>query len=242
MTKSSATSRCQLPGTKSSISSIPTTSAGAVPAIAALADRPLESETVEVRCRHADGSWRWAETTCTNQMHEPAVRGVVGNFRDVTERRRIETLGRGRRRCSNGSSPARPVPGDAARAPGGGRRVSRRRVGDDPPVRRRHRRLHRVAAPSLAPELHRRDGRSLAVQATDAAEAYNSRFEPIIIGDIDDDPRFPHMQRAPPAGASAGLPCVLVGADPHARRQRPPRHAGDLRAQPPWSRPMPSRR
>ena len=62
-------------------------------AIASLADRPFDSESVELRCRHADGSWRWAETTCTNQMHEPAVRGVVGNFRDVTERRRIETLG-----------------------------------------------------------------------------------------------------------------------------------------------------
>src|SRR5262249_51831464 len=62
-------------------------------AIGALADRPFESESFSVRLRHADGSWRWTDTMCTNQMYEPAVRGIVGNFRDVTERRRADLFG-----------------------------------------------------------------------------------------------------------------------------------------------------
>ena len=97
-------------------------------AIASLADRPFESESVEVRCRHADGSWRWAEATCTNQMHEPAVRGVVGNFRDVTERRRIETLGVPRDTGARADPRGAPDPRDAARAPASGRGIRRRRA------------------------------------------------------------------------------------------------------------------
>ncbi len=31
---------------------------------------------------------RWIEATWTNQLHEPAVRGFVGNLRDITERKR----------------------------------------------------------------------------------------------------------------------------------------------------------
>ena len=34
-----------------------------------------------------DGSWRWIEATGTNHLETPSVRGVVFNFRDVTERR-----------------------------------------------------------------------------------------------------------------------------------------------------------
>jgi diguanylate cyclase (GGDEF)-like protein/PAS domain S-box-containing protein len=37
-------------------------------------------------------SWRWIEATWTNQWAEPAVRGLVGNLRDITERKRTEAL------------------------------------------------------------------------------------------------------------------------------------------------------
>jgi diguanylate cyclase (GGDEF)-like protein/PAS domain S-box-containing protein len=37
-------------------------------------------------------SARWIEGTWTNQLAEPAVRGFVGNLRDITERKRIEAL------------------------------------------------------------------------------------------------------------------------------------------------------
>jgi PAS domain S-box-containing protein len=37
------------------------------------------------RMLHKDGSWRWIEATVTNLLHEPAINGIVDNFRDVTE-------------------------------------------------------------------------------------------------------------------------------------------------------------
>ncbi len=37
------------------------------------------------RIRHKDGSWRWVEATITNMLADPAIEGIVDNFRDVTE-------------------------------------------------------------------------------------------------------------------------------------------------------------
>jgi len=45
---------------------------------------------MEVRIRHAAGSWRIHEAVCTNLLNDPAVRGLVVNSRDVTERRQLE--------------------------------------------------------------------------------------------------------------------------------------------------------
>jgi diguanylate cyclase (GGDEF)-like protein/PAS domain S-box-containing protein len=45
---------------------------------------------VEFRIRHKDGSWRYIEATRSNLLDEPAVRGVVSNSRDVTERKKAE--------------------------------------------------------------------------------------------------------------------------------------------------------
>ena len=39
---------------------------------------------------HADGAMRWLEVLCTNLVHDPAVRGVVINGRDVSERKALE--------------------------------------------------------------------------------------------------------------------------------------------------------
>ena len=36
--------------------------------------------------KHKDGSWRWIEAVVTNLLDDPAVRGIVDNFRDVTEK------------------------------------------------------------------------------------------------------------------------------------------------------------
>ena len=47
---------------------------------------PGSTETGVVRVRHADGSWRYLESTATNLLHNPAVGGVVFNSRDITER------------------------------------------------------------------------------------------------------------------------------------------------------------
>ena len=51
---------------------------------------PGAEDTAEYRVSHADGSWRWVQATAKNLLTEPAVRGIVVNYRDVTERRSLE--------------------------------------------------------------------------------------------------------------------------------------------------------
>jgi diguanylate cyclase (GGDEF)-like protein/PAS domain S-box-containing protein len=55
-----------------------------------LAATPGSVSGGEVRMRHADGRWRWVELVGTNLMHDPDVRGIVLNCRDVTDRRTLE--------------------------------------------------------------------------------------------------------------------------------------------------------
>src|SRR5215204_1575811 len=45
---------------------------------------------LEFRVPHKDGSWRYLEHAINNLLDDPAVRGVVVNSRDVTERKRAE--------------------------------------------------------------------------------------------------------------------------------------------------------
>ena len=51
---------------------------------------PGIGEPVVIRYRHKDGSWRYFESICNNRMEDPAVRGLVFNSRDITERKRAE--------------------------------------------------------------------------------------------------------------------------------------------------------
>jgi diguanylate cyclase (GGDEF)-like protein/PAS domain S-box-containing protein len=46
--------------------------------------------SVEVRCRHKDGTWKYLEATVHNLLEEPGVLGIVVNARDVTERKALE--------------------------------------------------------------------------------------------------------------------------------------------------------
>jgi PAS domain S-box-containing protein len=45
---------------------------------------------VQTRVRHKSGSWRWLEGIANNLLGDPAVKGLVFNHRDVTERKRAE--------------------------------------------------------------------------------------------------------------------------------------------------------
>lgn len=47
---------------------------------------PSDSFHEQVRFRHQNGSYRWLEGTATNLLHEPAVKAIVLNYRDITER------------------------------------------------------------------------------------------------------------------------------------------------------------
>jgi len=56
----------------------------------ASADSPGDGFTVELRMRHADGSWRFVEARARSLLDEPEVAGIVAIFRDVTQRRALE--------------------------------------------------------------------------------------------------------------------------------------------------------
>ena len=72
--------------------------------LGALLDDPEKQARVIIRFRHKDGSWRWLETVGRNLMHVPAIGGILGVGRDVTEQQemqarldaaeRLETVGR----------------------------------------------------------------------------------------------------------------------------------------------------
>jgi diguanylate cyclase (GGDEF)-like protein/PAS domain S-box-containing protein len=45
---------------------------------------------LELRVLHHDGSYRWIEASVTNLLDDPDVHGLVGNFRDITDRKQLE--------------------------------------------------------------------------------------------------------------------------------------------------------
>jgi PAS domain S-box-containing protein len=51
-------------------------------------NNPGQHLTHAARREHKDGHWVRLEGTMTNLLHDPAVHGIVANYRDVTERRR----------------------------------------------------------------------------------------------------------------------------------------------------------
>ncbi|MEW6553939.1 MAG: PAS domain S-box protein [Actinomycetota bacterium] len=52
--------------------------------------QPGHSDRVEYRWQHKDGSWHWQEAVATNLLDDPAVRGIVVNARDITDRKSAE--------------------------------------------------------------------------------------------------------------------------------------------------------
>ncbi|WP_256948945.1 PAS domain-containing protein [Halorubrum ezzemoulense] len=59
-------------------------------ALEGVLSNPSESETVEVRFRHADGSWRWIEATIQNRVDDDIIDGILVSSRDITERKEYE--------------------------------------------------------------------------------------------------------------------------------------------------------
>ncbi|HEY3282315.1 MAG TPA: PAS domain S-box protein, partial [Armatimonadota bacterium] len=64
--------------------------AGVQERFAAVKERPGGTLTKEFRFRHKDGSWRRMECRDRNLLHDPAVRAVLTNFSDITDRRELE--------------------------------------------------------------------------------------------------------------------------------------------------------
>ncbi len=56
----------------------------------AIIDKPEKSFYIQSRLKHKNGTWRWCEGTITNMLDEPAVGGLVSNFRDITAKKKTE--------------------------------------------------------------------------------------------------------------------------------------------------------
>ena len=52
-----------------------------------LLQMPGEQISIEYRVKHKNGSWVWIEATGTNYLHDPRIQAIVGNFRNITERK-----------------------------------------------------------------------------------------------------------------------------------------------------------
>jgi PAS domain S-box-containing protein len=63
-------------------------------ALEAVLSDPSGVETVELRFRHADGSWRWIDATIRNRLDDDVVDGILLSSRDVTERKEYEAEAR----------------------------------------------------------------------------------------------------------------------------------------------------
>ena len=59
-------------------------------ALASQGDAVDTGPPVECRWLHRDGSWRYCDSVVNSQLEDPAVRGVILNTRDISERRRAE--------------------------------------------------------------------------------------------------------------------------------------------------------
>jgi diguanylate cyclase (GGDEF)-like protein/PAS domain S-box-containing protein len=55
-----------------------------------LAASPTNEAQGELRFLHKNGNWIWLEGFAQNMLHEPSVRAIVLNYRDVTQRRMTE--------------------------------------------------------------------------------------------------------------------------------------------------------
>lgn len=55
-----------------------------------LLNNPGKTVNVEVRAQRQDGAWRWLEVTGRNLIGDHMVQGIIVNFRDITDRKRVE--------------------------------------------------------------------------------------------------------------------------------------------------------
>lgn len=51
---------------------------------------PGGRDTHVYRVRHKNGTWVWIEATGSNYLHDPHIQAIVGNFRNITERKQTE--------------------------------------------------------------------------------------------------------------------------------------------------------
>ena len=62
----------------------------AIKTLGGLINTPMGSMNLEMRVRHKDGHYVWAEVVATNMIEEPNVKAIVVNYRDITARKLTE--------------------------------------------------------------------------------------------------------------------------------------------------------
>jgi diguanylate cyclase (GGDEF)-like protein/PAS domain S-box-containing protein len=170
-----------------------------------VSQRPLASEDVVLRVRYADGTWHWIETTFTNQLDEPAVHGIVGNFRDITERTRAEAFAARETEVLQLVLHGRPIAEVCDRLLRavedyfGDSSASIRLVDADTGD------LRRIASPSLPQEYTDAIDIELSGMMHDAVDLYHMQFEPVFISDLAGDDRYPAIQELRSLAVSYGL-------------------------------------
>ncbi|AUI68819.1 PAS domain S-box protein [Beggiatoa leptomitoformis] len=55
-----------------------------------LLENPDKIVTQQLRVLHKNGEWRWIEANNSNHLHNPALRNLLTNFHDITERKNAE--------------------------------------------------------------------------------------------------------------------------------------------------------
>lgn len=58
--------------------------------IASVSAEPNATRTAEVRYKRKDGHYVWIEATLTNLFHNKDIQGILGNYHDISERKRAE--------------------------------------------------------------------------------------------------------------------------------------------------------
>lgn len=53
-------------------------------------EKPGNQASHEYRVRHKNGNWIWIEATAVNRLDDPNIKAVVGNFRNITQRKMLE--------------------------------------------------------------------------------------------------------------------------------------------------------
>ncbi len=52
--------------------------------------KPGSSGTIECRYRCSDGTYKWIEFTGTNLLHDPDIQGLLGNYKDISDRKKAD--------------------------------------------------------------------------------------------------------------------------------------------------------
>ncbi len=154
------------------------------------------SASVEFRCLAADGTWRHLEALASNLLDDPAVAGVVLNTRDLTERKRAESLlaaqahilgliARDAPLMETLSALARLIEAEAD-----GARCAVLLLDDEGEA------LTVAAAPSLVDAgLHEADGLVVGPEAGSSGTAVHRRA-PVLVADVASDPLWAETRQA----------------------------------------------